>query len=94
MVASKILFLFQSAYAHSEHMTDTIERPLPEEQVLIHHRGDVCWSGNAQYKFAVIRMKGRYRVTIYRPFTLVQCDRTYGEYQNRGVLRNGSITSS
>jgi hypothetical protein len=29
-----------------------------------------------KYKFAARRIEGRYRVTIYRPFTLFQCDQS------------------
>jgi hypothetical protein len=79
MAASKFLFLFQSAYVlrmkkHSEQMTDTTPRP---DSIVPNTRHAIVFSFKVKstYRFEVRMIKGRYRVTIYRPFTLLHCDR-------------------
>lgn len=78
MAASTILLLFQSTYVlrmkkHSESMADTISRPvaiLPDTLHLLRFSFEI----KLAYRFEMKRIKRRYRVTIYMPFTLFQCD--------------------
>jgi hypothetical protein len=78
MAASNFLFLFQSAYVlrmkkHSEQITDATPRPestLPNTRHLL----VLSFEVKSRYRFAARIIKGMYRVTIYRHFTLLQCD--------------------
>jgi hypothetical protein len=40
---------------------------------------------NARYRFEVRRTKGRYRVTIYRPFTLLHCDLSKNDHFTKHI---------
>lgn len=78
MTASTILLWFQSAYVlrkkkYSENMPDAIFRPA---SILFSVRQLPRFSFGVKFRYrSVMRnIKGRYRVTIYRPFTLLQCD--------------------
>jgi hypothetical protein len=86
MDMSKILFLFQSAYVlrmkkNSEKTTDTI--PIPESiSSNTWHLLELSFGLKLRYRFEVRRTKGRYRVTIYRPFTLLHCDLSKNDHSS------------
>jgi hypothetical protein len=47
---------------------------LTEEQVLKSSSEQCVMEQNARYRFVRRKIKGRYRATIYMPFTLLRCD--------------------
>jgi hypothetical protein len=80
MAASTILFLSQSTYVlrmkkHSEKMADAISRPVAILSNTRHLPG-FSFGVKLRYRFVARRIKGRYRVTIYKPFTLLHCERS------------------